>query len=147
MDFIDRLKEFLAANEITHRELSQAAQIPPSTISNWVNRTRGIPAERRKVLENIMASYLQPKSAQKGSNRSTKSDPGSTVDSKLEADATRLGLAVVAVRRAEIELEKVAPAYVAARAAVDNYEVAKAAVDKAKAELEQIEASLLSKIG
>lgn len=140
MDFIDRLKQFRKIHGLGQGEFARLANIPSSTVSNWENKTRGVPVERQKEIERFIAAYeenTQPKSPQKGSNRSTKVDTGSTVDSKLEADATRLGFAVVAVRRAEVKLEKLAP----------MYEAAKAEFEKARAELDEIEASLLSKIG
>ncbi len=136
MDFIDRLKNFREDNDLKQGEFAGMLGIPPSTLSNWENRTRGVPEARRNAIEDFMANYQQ-KFAQKGLNRVTKAATGSTVDSKLEADATRLGLAVVAVRRAEIDLAKLEPAY----------EAAKAALEKAQISLEQLEAELLSKIG
>lgn len=126
-DFGNRLLAFRKAHNLSQAQIAELAPTNKSCVCRW-EKGGPVRADIQERLENFMANYKK-----KGSNGVTSQKSNAkTSATNQEAEALRLGMAVVAVRKAEIKVEEL--------------KAAQEALDKAKEELEAAETALLSKI-
>jgi len=130
--FGDRLRQFRIDNHLSQAQVAEQVPTNKSCVCRW-EKGGSIREDVRQRVEDYMADY-----GKKGSNGVTSRKTNANASpSNLEAQATRLGMAVIAVRKAELEMERLkAP-----------YEAAQAGLEQAKADLDAAESALLSKIG
>lgn len=131
-DFGVRLYQFRVKHKLSQAEVADQVPTNKSCVCRWEKGGKVRPDVQERV-ENYMANFEK-----KGSNDVTPRRSNANGSShNVEAQATRLGMAVVAVRKAELEMERLkAP-----------YEAAQAALEQAKSDLDAAESALLSKIG